>query len=231
MSRSLSILLAVAVLIAFFATGVFYIRKNDRAKTPTDSPASQEQAGSEKQMLSEAGSGIAQSLRDEARRADSAQKSNGEKAPPSFFLEDFHRSEVRDGEKVWELKAAQGRYIPETQQAEVIDALLWVYKNDGSTTALEAGKARLQLEQSSLLRAKASKGVKVIYNDDVVITSKTAVYDNEKGTIRSPGNTFIEHEAIDIQGEDLHIDIESKVATLRNNVNSVIKPKSRQNDT
>lgn len=144
-----------------------------------------------------------------------------------FTLQDFHRSEIRDGKKVWEVKARRGQYFPETNSAALEEADLWLFKDAGEQTALHAAHARLVLSGAALAKAELSDAVTIDYNGKVTIQTDQATYDKSAETVHAPGKVRIESGGLEITGESLQGNITTREFHLERNVESVIKPKTR----
>lgn len=142
-----------------------------------------------------------------------------------FTLQDFHRSEVRDGRKLWEVKAARGRFFPETNSTHLENADLWLFKDEDSTVFIHADEAVIFLEGVGMKRAEATKAVKIIFNDKVTIETEEAIYDKGSETITAPGKVHISSDSLDVTGEGLHGDVNTKAFRLEQNVESIVKPR------
>jgi hypothetical protein len=47
------------------------------------------------------------------------------------MIQNFHRVEIRDGEKVWELKAEEAQYLPESDEVVVRNLRASFFRDDG----------------------------------------------------------------------------------------------------
>ena len=75
-----------------------------------------------------------------------------------FTLNEFHRSLVKDGKTVWEIRGAHGNYDPSQAQARIDKPDLNVMRDNGDTIHLTADKADLTLSGTQLSAAE------LIYN-------------------------------------------------------------------
>lgn len=144
-------------------------------------------------------------------------------------LENFHRSETKNGKKVWEIKARSGSLVPEKSAVRISDATLWLFRDEGEVTELQAVKALVFIEGAELRRAEASEGVRLIHSDGSVITTKTAIYDREHGSVSAPGYVEIENESLMTTGEELTVDLNEESFVLGKDVITTIKPKRKDN--
>jgi len=145
----------------------------------------------------------------------------------TFVLNDFHRSETKDGRKLWEIRAVKGQYFPERNEAKLHDAKLWLYKNENpdNVITLDATEALISFEGPSLDKAVLSKGVTVVQGGKIKIETDDATYKSKERTIFAPGFVRITSDLIQITGEVLHGDLETQEFKIEREVSSVITPK------
>lgn len=142
-----------------------------------------------------------------------------------FVLNDFERSELENGKKLWEIKGKRGQFFPESNTAKLKQATLWVFRKNGEVTELKAEEALVYLSGASFSKAEASGGVTVIHNQKVQIDAESATYDRVKNEVFAPGHVEIKGEVIDVTGTELRVDLEKGEMRLSSDVTSVIKPR------
>lgn len=145
-----------------------------------------------------------------------------------FALNEFHRSESKDGKKVWEVKAARGEYFPENNSAKIHAATLWFFRNEKDVVELHADHATLFLDGAALKRAEAFDGVRLLYNNEVTVEAQRATYDKLNDTVVAPGPVRILSDTLDVSGKDMLVKLSEKVVTISSEVESVVKPKKKQ---
>ncbi len=143
----------------------------------------------------------------------------------NFAMNDFHRVEMRDGKKIWEVTASRGQYFPANNSALVDKAHLVIFKKDGSIIELNAGSATLFLDGASLSKAEASQGVKLQLDQDTVLTSDTANFDRIKNTVLVPGNVEINNSRMNLKGKKLEADLTKEEFRIFNDVDTTVLPK------
>lgn len=148
------------------------------------------------------------------------------KGSSMFTLNNFERSEVRNGKKVWEVKAVEGQYFPEQSAAKVTSAKVWIYGENNEVITIEADSATLHLSGVSLSRAELKGSVRLIRNEEVTVETESALYDADKQTVTAEGEVKLSSSSIDVSGTGLSVDIASKNIELASNVSSVVKPRS-----
>jgi LPS export ABC transporter protein LptC len=201
-----SIVAAILILTAFFASGTFFVRRN---RPGTDAGGGSAGASSS----AAASSSLAAPL-----EIPSAGKS-------MVVLNEFHRSETKDGRKLWEVTARQGHYFAETQSADLYDAKLLVYRKNGDTVYLDAKRAALTFSGFGLEKASLSEGMHLSLGTQVSLETAAAVYDKKQDTVVAPGSVKISNDVVEIKGEELHVNLDSQELSLARNVETVITPK------
>lgn len=146
--------------------------------------------------------------------------------PSQVSLNNFHRSETKDGVKLWEVTAERGQYFAERNQIKVTKAKFDFYKKDGTTIRMISDQALLSLSGASLNKAEASGSVTISYNDTLKIATEALSYDKEGNSVFAPGHVRITSETLDTEGEELSVDLETEHFTLSRSVKSTLRPKT-----
>lgn len=214
-TKNQSLVLAVSIIALFFVVGVWFVPKG-QTKLPSTS----------RELSAPTPAAV-------ATAPSSADLTTTPSAAPDskFMLKEFHRAEIRDGRKVWEAKGSQGQYLPETNSALITNAELWMYQKDGKVITMTAGEALLHLEGAGLKGADASKGVIIIYNDQEKLETDSLTYDKANNKVSAPGFVKITGELLDISGDGLAGDLETKTFILKQNVSTTLKPKKKKSAT
>ncbi len=211
--RRQSRVMAVSAIVIFFALGVVFLKVNQTTPAP---PKLSNQASTNPDSSSS-------SLID-GSPSSQADNSSG------FTLNNFERSETRDGKKVWEVKAKQGHYMPQQNQAIVEDAILWMYRTENQTIRLETKHAKLILDGQKLVKAEAYDGVKIIQNDEVTLETERATYDQIQGSLIAPGHVTITSTLYTVVGDGLEGNTDSRDFRLLKNVQTSIYPQKKNHE-
>jgi len=145
------------------------------------------------------------------------------KSASSIVLNQFHRSENKDGRLVWEVIAEKGRYFPENNEAKLEDATIWFYRSNGSKVELKAKLAVLFLQGSALIKAEAQNGVSMNYDNQLLLKTEKATYNKEDNSIIAPGVVKISSDQVEITGESLNANVETRDFKIERNVKTVVK--------
>lgn len=216
-TRNQSLVLAVSIIALFFLIGVLFL-PSDEGQIPLanfDLPPPEPTAESAPVEVASA--------------VSPAPEASPTVGSSKFTLQEFHRTEIRDGKKLWEAKGTQAQYFPESNSALVKQAQIWIYRPDGKVVTLTAGQALLHLEGAGLKGADAEHGVVIVYDQEERLETEKLIYLKKDNSIFAPGLVTITGKILDVSGEVLRGNLESNNFTLEKNVETVLKPKETQN--
>ena len=214
LSRQQSRVMAASAIFIFFALGIIFLKANQTTHAPP-------------KLSDPANTGQDSSYSPSSDSSPSPQAG----ASSAFTLNDFERSETKDGKKVWEVKAKHGHYMPQQNQAIVEDAVLWMYRSENQTIRLETKHANLILNGQKLVMAEAYGGVKVIQNDEVTLETERATYDQTKGSLSAPGHVTITSALYTVIGDGLEGNTDSRDFRLLKNVQTSIYPQKKNHES
>lgn len=157
----------------------------------------------------------------------SAAATPAEGATGIFTMHEFHRSEIRDGRKLWEVKGKQAQYSPENSSVTITDADLSLVGKTGKEGRLQTKKATLFMQGPSLLKARLQNGVTAIYDGTYTLTSDEAECDRSSNTVVIPGRVKVESTGIELSGDSLRADTEGQKFVLSGNVVTILKPRAK----
>ena len=138
-------------------------------------------------------------------------------------MQDFRRTKVRDGKKVWEIVARQARYSQERQEVIVEGPEFSLYLKDGEVIALKSQEARVHLDSKgqevSRIELKGNLEMRV---GDFSIKTQEATFENERNTIVSDGTVQIDGPGLSVAGQGYMVDVAEKRLTLNADVQTTI---------
>jgi len=145
LNRKQSLILASSILAVFFALSMFLI---DHSSGMVDFSLPPEDLF----------------IPDDPNQKELLTKLDNNQTGSAITLNKFHRSETRDGKKLWEISASSGQYLPEDQSALIEKATLFFFQEDGKIIELEADRARLTVQGANLSQAEIEGSVKVTFD-------------------------------------------------------------------
>lgn len=200
-SQSQSRRLAALLVGGFFAVGIAYFLINSATTTtPIGMPA---------------------------KTINSQEQDSSKEQSGTALLQEFHRTETKDGKPIWEISAKQGQYLSQGGGVKLVAPRLTMFRSAGQTVNVEAETATVFIEGAALKNAELSKAVKITLDSKTSISTELATYDKSIEAIASPGPVKISAEMITISGDSLKGNIANSEFVISGNVDSVINPGSK----
>lgn len=138
----------------------------------------------------------------------------------AVHLQDFHRQEMKDGRPVWVVDAKDARYYASDGFTLVNDAVMTVYRSQGSTLKLNSPVAKLYMIGGALQRAELEGEILAVLNDSVQIKTDFANYDVLHKLVSAPGNVVIQGNGYEIRGVGMEILVDADQSRLLDQVSS-----------
>jgi len=154
---------------------------------------------------------------------DTPDISSGEAS--AFVMNDFHRSETKDGHTMWEIHGSRGQYMPSQNLAKIDNADLVLSRKADEHVHLTAKRAILHLTGTQLTKAELFDDIVVVYNEKTTLKTDQATYDKTNNSISAPGVVNIESETMTITGTELVADLETHEFRLLSKVKTELKPR------
>ena len=142
-------------------------------------------------------------------------------------LNEFHRSESKNGKKLWEITGARAEYLMKENAARLTDAKLSLYRADDQTVQIEAQHALLHLSGSSFTKLEASGAVVLRRGAEFTLKTELATYDGESQVVHAPGAVTILNGRLEILGDDLTAHVQDESMHLARNVRTTIHPEGQ----
>ncbi|RMG40464.1 MAG: LPS export ABC transporter periplasmic protein LptC [Candidatus Dadabacteria bacterium] len=144
----------------------------------------------------------------------------------AFKLGKFKRSKLKDGRTVWEITAESGEYMPAKNLTRVYNARMVFYDKKNVPVLLESKRADLNIKADELSSAELFGDVKLVYNNDLTLTTRHALYNRELNVIKAPGTATVQNQRMKISGKKMTINVITKELLFERAVSSVIYPAS-----
>lgn len=215
-SRKNSLILGLGIIVLFFATGIFMLYLSKPRQLSKASEAATVDVEQPAKVESETV---------EAAAVKSAETPADPAAPVT--LSKFQRNEIRDGRKIWEVTAERGRYIPQSNSAELEEAELIFHRDDGSLVKLVADEAKLHFSGTQLENAEVSGSVEMIFDGKVQVKAANALYSRPDEIVTVPGKVNIMTDRMELVGSRLSVNLASEELDLKGDVSTVIQPRNK----
>ncbi len=144
-----------------------------------------------------------------------------------FVLNEFHRSLVKDGKTIWEIRGERGKYDPLSSKANISKPDLTVVRDNGDTIHLTADRAELALSGTQLTSAELFDNVIAVYKGNTTVTTSYAVYNEKEGTVDIPVPVKLDSPMFALTGKKLFAKLDSQEIFISNGVTSTIKPRKK----
>jgi LPS export ABC transporter protein LptC len=143
---------------------------------------------------------------------------------PGFTLNEFHRSLVKDGKLVWEIRGAEGHYDPLKSTAQISKPRLNAVRENGDPVNIVADRAELKLSAAQLQEAQLFDGVVITYRGDTTLKSSHAVYRQAEGLVEVAVPFELQSPMFGLTGKHLIAKLEAQEVVITKGVKSVIYP-------
>lgn len=135
--------------------------------------------------------------------------------------------EVKNGRRIWEVRAKDAKYYAGEAQVNVSDAEVHVFQGRGGPLSFRSRAGTLHLSGDALSSAELEGNVYVQVDKNLRLKTEVALYDSVARTITSPGQVHIEGEGFVIEGEGLALRIDDQVARVLDSVSSAFETGAR----
>jgi LPS export ABC transporter protein LptC len=138
-------------------------------------------------------------------------------------IQDFHRTRVVNGRKVWEVSAREAQYHDEEHMAVVSAPSVAFFMEDGRQVALRGDEGKVYLDGKDLARVDLHGGVEVNFGTYALHTDLVS-YERKNNVIVAPGKVRISGEEFDIRGDELNIQLSAQQLRVEGNVQMTLRP-------
>jgi LPS export ABC transporter protein LptC len=139
-------------------------------------------------------------------------------------IQDFHRVQVRDGRKEWEIAAAEARYFAEENKVVVRRPMLRLFLRDGRSVGVQGDEGVVLLDGKELRSVDLSGAIEVTLADYVMRTA-SAHYDRGQDLISSPAEVEITGGDVDARGVGMQVEVGAQKFRLLGDVQMVVRSK------
>ncbi len=155
-------------------------------------------------------------------------KKQEESAQTGFKLREFHRTETKDGKKVWEIKAESGIYKEKDDTTEIFNPRLWFYKEDGKIITLSSKRALVKMVNAQIDNVELYNSVVMNIGEETTVKTKKATYNKNEELVTSKEKVYISTDVIETTGIGLEAYLKEKKYKLLRQVKSLINPKNNK---
>ena len=141
------------------------------------------------------------------------------------WIQNFHRIEIRDGKKAWELVAEEAQYLQDQNQVVVRKPHTTFYMADGEKVSVTGSEGSVEFVGQDLQKAVLHGNVE-IHVRGFVVRADDAVYDRNSEQIVAEGPVTIDGEQVQVAGNDMTVYVKESRFQLENTVRVTLSPKA-----
>ncbi len=141
------------------------------------------------------------------------------------WIQNFHRIEIRDGKKSWELDADEAQFLQDRNQIVVRKPRTSFYVKDGEKVTVTGDTGDVQLDGKDLEKATLHDNVE-IHVRGFIVRANDAVYDKATDQIVAKGAVTIDGEQLKVAGSDMVVFVKESRFTLDQPVRVTLLPKA-----
>jgi LPS export ABC transporter protein LptC len=140
------------------------------------------------------------------------------------WIQNFHRIEIREGRKAWEVEADEAQYLEESQQVLVRNPQASFFLKDGEKVRVKGGQGKLEFSGQDLQKATLHDNVE-IHVRDYVVHCQAAVYQRDLDQIVADGPVSIVGDQLQVDGNDMVVFMKDARFELQKQVRVTLLPK------
>ncbi len=141
------------------------------------------------------------------------------------WIQNFHRIEIRDGKKAWELEADEAQYLQDQNQVVVRKPRTTLYLKDGEKVTVTGDQGTVEFAGKDLQKAMLHDSVE-IHVRGFVVRAGDAVYDRGTDKIVAKGPVTIEGAELQVAGNDMTVFVKESRFELEKPVRVTLSPKA-----
>jgi len=140
------------------------------------------------------------------------------------WIQNFHRIEIREGRKAWELEAEEAQYLEDSQEVLVRKPRTSLYMKDGERVTVSGGQGKIEFAGKELQKATLHDNVE-IHVRGFVVRAEEAVYDRDADKVFAKGPVTIEGDQVHVAGTNMIVFMKESRFELDKPVRVTLQPK------
>ncbi|MGH7896411.1 MAG: LPS export ABC transporter periplasmic protein LptC [Candidatus Binatia bacterium] len=141
------------------------------------------------------------------------------------WIQNFHRIEIREGKKAWELEADEAQYLQESGEVLVRRPRTSLYMKDGERVSVQSEQGKIEFKGKDLYKAALHDSVEIRVRG-FVVRAKEALYDREADSIVAKGPVTIESDQLRVAGTNMTVFVKESRFELDKPVHVTLLPKA-----
>jgi LPS export ABC transporter protein LptC len=138
-------------------------------------------------------------------------------------VKNFHRSNVEDGRKTWEISGDEAGYFKAEQKAVIQRPKLSFYQKNGDVISATGNQGEVFLSNGELRKVVLSGAVEIHYKK-MSFSTDELVYLRASNQVISPGKIQATFQGIEVEGSEMELSLSEERMKLKQSVKTVIQP-------
>lgn len=138
-------------------------------------------------------------------------------------VKNFHRSNIEDGRKTWEIWGDEAGYFKADEKAVIQRPKLSFYQENGEVISATGERGEIFLSDGDLEKVVLSGDVKIGYQQ-MRFRTEELIYLHESDRVVSPGQVRAMLEGLELEGTEMELSITEERIKLHRNVKTIIRP-------
>jgi LPS export ABC transporter protein LptC len=138
-------------------------------------------------------------------------------------VKNFHRSNIEDGRKTWEILGEEAGYFKAEEKAVIHGPKLRFYQENGEVISAVGRQGEVFLSDGELHKVVLTGAVEITYQGMRFLTDEL-VYLHGRNHVISPGRIRASFDGIELEGVGMELSITEEHMKLQQNVKTTIRP-------
>lgn len=138
-------------------------------------------------------------------------------------VKNFHRSNIEDGRKTWEISGDEAGYFKAEEKAVIQRPKLNFYQDDGEVVSATGQQGEVFLSNGELQKVILSGAVEIIYQKSSFTTNEL-IYLHGSNHVLAPGKVRATLDGLEVEGADMELWIKEERLTIDRSVKTIIHP-------
>lgn len=144
-------------------------------------------------------------------------------------VKNFHRSNIEEGRKTWEIWGDEAGYFKADEKAVIQRPKLRFYQENGEVISAIGRQGEVFLSGGELQKVVLTGAVEITYQTMRFLTEEL-LYFRERNHVISPGRIRATLDGIELEGAGMELSITEERMQLQQNVKTTIQPELLRKD-
>ena len=141
----------------------------------------------------------------------------------ALHVKEFHRSQVANGRKIWEVAGKEARYLSADKEVVMQQPSFAYFDQKGEILEARADEGHIYMAEKEIDRMEMFGDIRIGYQGFLLRTDKI-VYFREKNQVILPGQVTVKGESLEVEGMGMTIALQEERLRLDSKVKTRIEP-------